>query len=256
MNYFLTELQRRNQILYWLGWIFIISFFIGLFISISDDRMVNGFSIWNTPLKYMLSTSITIWTFGWILEYLRSKSLIRLFSWLIAISLSTVNIILSYRAIRLSENFYPSLNNNNQSLYFIMLLMIAIYSVTFILITIAFFQQKKMPISQHYSWGIRMSLLCFLFIIITGGIMLWHRSHNFGGADTENGMILFNFSTRRGDIRVPHFMALHALQIIPILSYYLFNKKYQVVLFSVCYMLFTLTLLIMALLGMPFISVK
>lgn len=256
MNFFLIELQRRNPLLYLMGWLLIFAFFIGLFFSIADNRMIDGFSVWNTPLKYMLSSAITLWTFGWILEYLRSKSTIRIFSRLMAFSVCAEIILLLFRSLRKQESYFPSEYNKDHSLYYLMLLMAAIYAVTFIFITIAFFRQKKMPISQHYAWGIRMSMICFLFLILSGAIMLLKMSHNFGGTDTESGIILLNFSTHIGDMRVPHFMAIHSLQIIPVLSYYLFNKKNQVMAFSAFYIILMLTLIIMAMLGMPLIPIK
>lgn len=256
MNFFFIELQRRNALLYLMGWILMLTFFIGLFMSIADNRMINGFSVWNTPLKYTLSTSITFWTFGWILEYLRSKSTIRIFSRLIAFSLTAEIVLLFYRALRMEESYFPAPFSKDHSLYYLMLIMVAIYCVTFIFITIAFFRQKKMPISQHYTWGIRMSLLSFLIIILSGALMLLKHSHNFGGTDSDTGIILLNFSTHIGDMRVAHFMALHALQIIPLLSYYLFSKKNQVMAFSAFYMILMLTFMIMAMLGMPLIKIK
>ena len=79
--------------------------------------------------------------------------------------------------------------------------------------------------------------------------MFAKMTHTIGGIDNGSGMALFNWSQKHGDLRIAHFMGVHSLQIIPLLSYYLFNKKAQVINFSVLYFLATLSFLVLALVG-------
>jgi len=109
-----------------------------------------------------------------------------------------------------------------------------------------------MPISQHYTWGLRMGLLNFVVYTVAGLIMFAKLSNSNGGIDSDSGKILLNWGSKHGDLKIVQFMGVHSLQIIPLLSYYLFTKKTQVINFSVLYFLAILSFLILALLGITF----
>ena len=80
--------------------------------------------------------------------------------------------------------------------------------------------------------------------------------HTIGAEDGGAGLPLFNWSTGDGDLRVAHFFAVHSLQTIPLVSYYFLQKKNQVIRFSILYSIVVITLFILALAGIPLISLK
>jgi hypothetical protein len=67
-----------------------------------------------------------------------------------------------------------------------------------------------------HTWAWRAALVLFFFAIVPGVGMGSRARHTIGAEDGGTGMPLTNWSTTHGDLRVSHFFALHALQIIPL----------------------------------------
>ncbi|OYU64536.1 MAG: hypothetical protein CFE22_18265, partial [Cytophagaceae bacterium BCCC1] len=70
-----------------------------------------------------------------------------------------------------------------------------------------------------------------------------------------------NWSTLFGDLRVAHFFGVHALQLIPLLGYFVSQNmenqakaKLRVWIFSLLYFLFVVFTMVQALAGKPFIA--
>ena len=249
MRLFLVELFKRDKILFWLGWTHFLMFFFCLGLLIFNHDIIAGENAWAKPTRYYLSSGISLWTFGWFLQFINSKSQIKVFSWLIAATLFFETTIIFVQSIRGVPSHFNTSDPFNAMMNGLLLSLILIFLLTVICITFLFFKQKKMPISQHYTWGLRMGLLNFVIFSFVGIIMYARMSHSIGGNGNDRGIMLFNWSLKHGDLRIAHFMGVHSLQIIPLLSYYLFNKKAQVINFSVLYFLATLSFLVLALVG-------
>ena len=78
-------------------------------------------------------------------------------------------------------------------------------------------------------------------------------SHTVGGADGSEGLPVVNWSKKYGDLRISHFLGMHALQIIPWLSFYVLKNTLLVVLVAIIYALITTAIFIQALQGKPLI---
>jgi hypothetical protein len=59
----------------------------------------------------------------------------------------------------------------------------------------------------------------FLLAALSGFGMGGRNAHSVGGVDGGAGIVVTQWSKTHGDLRVSHFFALHAFQLLPLLGY-------------------------------------
>jgi ABC-type microcin C transport system permease subunit YejE len=116
---------------------------------------------------------------------------------------------------------------------------------------ILFFSDKVAAIPEPYLWGIRMGIFLFVVFSLQGFAMGARLSHTVGAADGSQGLPIVNWSKTYGDLRIAHFLGMHALQILPILAYYVARNVKIVLIISLLYGIVTLAIFVQALQGKP-----
>ena len=85
-------------------------------------------------------------------------------------------------------------------------------------------------------------------------------AHTVGAPDGGPGLPVTGWSTQHGDLRVAHFVGLHALQALPILTFVAFRRQHEqarirlTLAAATVYALVFVALLIQALRGFPLIA--
>ncbi|HET6721585.1 MAG TPA: hypothetical protein VFH07_02495 [Chitinophagaceae bacterium] len=250
MNFF-TELKRRNELLFWFGLFNLAVAIACLILMPFEETQLLGVNRWLKPFKFYASVGIMVLTMGWLLYYLKSAKKIKLYSWLIFISMFFENGLIITQAIRNTTSHFNITSSLNGIIFQAMGFFIVVFTVTIILVCVSFFKQKQFSIPDAYVWGIRLGILFFLFFSLEGGMMLGLMKHTVGGPDGGAGLPMVNWSTQYGDLRIAHFVGIHSLQALPLFGYYILKTKTQTILFSAVYFLVASGLFLQAMNGIP-----
>ena len=250
MNFFL-ELKRRNALLFWFGLFNLAVAIVCLVLMPFEVTQILGVNRWLKPYKFYASVGIMVLTMGWLLYYLNSAKKVKLYSWLIVISMFFENGLIITQAFRNTTSHFNISSPLNGIIFNLMGLFILLFTITIALVCISFFKQKQFSIPDTYVWGIRLGILFFLLFSLEGGMMLGIMKHTVGGPDGGAGLPVVNWSTEYGDLRIAHLIGIHALQVLPLFGYYISRTKTQTILFSGAYFLLVSALLLQAMKGIP-----
>jgi hypothetical protein len=256
---FFHELYRRSKVLTITGWIHL-ALLAGMLVVLPfDSRLVMGINPWIKPIKFAISITIYVWTIAWLLECLRLPSWTRrIISWGSSISMLTEIACITAQAARGRTSHYNVNTSLDAAIFTIMGGMIALNSVLALVLLILFFIGRY-DAPCPYLWGIRSGLVIFLAASAIGGVMIAHGAHAVGVKDGGPGLPIVNWSTSGGDLRVAHFLGLHALQVLPMVGFLIgrhkrwaiSQKTAYVLAFSGSYALLIAVLYFQAIHGLP-----
>lgn len=220
----LTELYRellQNQSVLMLAGLglFILSIVL-IIAAIFDSQQILGISRWIKPIKFTVSGAIFLWTVAVYLYYLpgRFKTARRIIAWGVAgIMIGEIGLIIMQSARGVTSHFNLS-TPLDAAVFGVMGLMISFSTFLIIYLTYLYFR-AEINLPKALIWGMRLGLIVFLVGSIQGGYMSAHNSHTVGAADGGAGLPVVNWSSESGDLRVAHFVGLHALQAIPLFAF-------------------------------------
>jgi hypothetical protein len=128
---------------------------------------------------------------------------------------------------------------------------ISIFTIYTAYIGWLFFTTDFPQLPIQYVWAIRLGIVLFVIFAFEGGMMGAKLSHTIGAPDGTPGLPLLNWSVTHGDLRVAHFIGMHALQILPLLAFYVIRSTNGVIAVAVVYGLMAVFLLWQAMRGIP-----
>lgn len=252
--HFFNTLRRRNPLLYYNGWLNVLAAVFCAAMIMATDTQVMGINAWFKPMKFFLSIAVFSWTMGWIMAYLQKPRTALVYSVILILVLAFEMVVIVWQAsngrlshFNISTRFYGML-------FQWMGIAIGILTVSTMYICLLFFIKKDFALPASYVWGIRLGLLFFVIFAIEGGFMVAQLAHTVGAPDGSPGLPVVNWSRRHGDLRIAHFVGMHALQVLPLAGYFVFRKTAGLVIFAVIYFAVTTGLFIMAMKGIPLIS--
>lgn len=220
----LANLRFRNPLLYRIGMVHFIIAVMLVVPWIVDPRQVLGISTWIKPIKFCLSIGIYAWTFGWILWDLHGRQRwIKGISWMIAVTMVIEISIIIFQASRATRSHFNEASDMDLLLFGIMGGMVAINTIA-IVISFGLFLFTKTKLDKAYLLALRLAFAVFLLGNWIGGVMISRGGHAVDAPEGGPGIFFFNWSTLGGDLRIGHFLGLHAIQVIPLISYYCYKK--------------------------------
>ncbi len=234
-----NEIYRRSPKLGWFGTINFILLFIMLCISFFDERILFGISVWSKPMKFAISIVVFSWTMAWFLHELPQKVKVKKIEWGIILMLSLEQVIIIGQAARGEMSHFNVSSLFNGILFQIMGIAIFINTIMVFWAFLLFRKVDSLPLG--YKLGIQLGMLIFIVASLEGYLMAANLSHTVGAPDGQEGIFFLNWAKSYGDLRIFHFLGLHALQVLPLFAWYFSrDKPMPVIVFGTIYFLLSL----------------
>ena len=204
---------------------------VGIFV---DPRIITGAPAWLKPFKFAISTAIysltLAWIFGWLTDWPRMR---RVVGWTTAVVFVLEVAIIDLQAWRGTTSHFNASTPLDRWLFIFM--GSAILLQTFVSVAVAVALWKQRFTDRPLGWALRLGMVLTILGAMTGPLMtrptaeqLAHAraggrmtvvgAHTVGGPDGGPGVPLTAWSREHGDVRVPHFIGLHAIQVLALVA--------------------------------------
>jgi hypothetical protein len=186
-----------------------------LLLAAVDERQLTGVNIWLKPAKFALSISIYLLTMAWLLGHLAGpRILVRAIALVVAVSMTIEQVLITLQAARGTTSHYNAATPFDSAVFSLMGFGVAANSAA-VAVTLGLFCLQRHAGALGYWWGIRLGLAIFLLGSVQGFAMIANAGHTVGAPDGGPGMPVTGWSTVAGDLRIGHFIGIHAIQILP-----------------------------------------
>jgi hypothetical protein len=249
---FITDLKGRNESLFYFGCVCFAAAILFGFLSRGTRIEVMGVNAWYKPIKFALSIGIYSFTMGWLCHYLPSSFYRPLFNSSIIVLLGFEILYIAIQAGRGQLSHFNLSTPFYSFLYTMMALAASLVTVYTMYVALLFFINDYPFLPNYYLWSIRWGLIIFVIFSFEGFVMGSRLTHTIGGADGSSGIPFLNWSTKFGDPRIAHFIGMHALQVLPFLSFYILKSTRLTFIVAILYGLLAILTLLQALQGKPF----
>ena len=250
MRTLLQKIRQLSPAFYYCGIAHLILFCVLLIVQQWDHRQLMGINVWVKPAKFAISIAIYSFTWPLLLQYFSFEKTKERYTRFTVFALCFEMLCIASQAGRGELSHYNIHGVYNMLVFSLMGIVITTQTFYALYIGVLFFRVKPVVISASVLWGIRLGILLSGLFAFEGGLMAARLSHTVGAADGSKGLPLVNWSTVAGDLRIAHFMGLHALQLIPLFAVYISPKnKLVTFLFTGLYFVVVCGLLCNALLG-------
>jgi len=206
-----------------------------------DPRIITGAPAWLKPAKFAVSIAIYTFTLAWIFtlipEWPRTR---RTVGWMTAVAMIVEVVIIDLQAFRGTTSHFNVATALDGVLFGIMGITIVVQTLSSIAVAVALWRHRFEDAAL--GWALRLGMIITIVGAMTGGLMTRPTrqqldaaragetmtvvgAHTVGAPDGGPGLPGTGWSTGHGDLRVPHFLGLHALQVLPLVALVLARRR-------------------------------
>jgi hypothetical protein len=206
-----------------------------------DRTVITGAPAWLKPAKFAVSIAIyavtLAWFFTFIPEWTRTR---RVIGWGTAIAMVIEMVIIGGQAWRGTTSHFNVATRGDALLFFVMGGTIVAQTLSTIAVAVALWRQRFAD--RSLGWALRLGMSLTIVGALTGGLMTRPTNaqleaaragerltiagaHTVGAVDGGPGLAGAGWSTQHGDLRVPHFLGLHAMQTLPLVALLLARRR-------------------------------
>lgn len=252
MKALFIRIRNISPALYYCGVAHLTLFVLLIIIAQFDHRQLMGINLWIKPIKFAISIAIYCLTWPLLLQYFPFGQLKRRFARFTVFAMAFEMLAIASQAARGQMSHYNNSGIYNAILFAVMGIVIVSQTLFAMYIGISFFTVKPVQITPALLWAIRLGILMACLFALEGGIMASRLAHTVGAPDGGPGLPLLNWSRIAGDLRIPHFIGMHALQIVPLFVILTGIKNARpVIIFSLVYFVGVSLLFANAMMGRP-----
>lgn len=271
----MTILRRPLEFVTWLMLALGLLFAV---LMLADPRIIEGAPAWLKPLKFAVSTAIYCATLAWVLRYLPdwprlARRTAAVTAWVFVVEVALV----ALQAARGTTSHFNTSTSLNGAIFSVMGVAIAVQTVAAVAIAVALWRQPF--VDRAMGWALRLGMTLAVAGASVGGMMTQPTAaqlaqaretrqmpragaHTVGAPDGGAGLPGTGWSLTHGDLRVPHFVGLHAMQALPFVAWLVTRRRGTrdsarvgvVVGAAVSYAALFALLLAQAMLGQPLIA--
>jgi hypothetical protein len=199
---------------------------------VADPRVITGAPAWLKPAKFAVSTAIYSLTLAWVFltlpDWRRTRAVV---GWTTAVVFVVEVAIIAAQAWRGTTSHFNISTPLNAALFAIMGTLILVQTATSAAVAVALWRERAFE-DRALGWAMRLGMTLTIVGASIGGmmtrptdvqlgqaratqVMAVAGAHTVGAPDGGPGLPGTGWSTEHGDMRVPHFVGLHALQFLP-----------------------------------------
>ena len=206
-----------------------------------DPRVITGAPAWLKPAKFAISTAVYSLTLAWFFTFLPDWPRLRRVAGTATASVFLLEVVLiDMQAWRGTTSHFNVGTILDAVVFGIMGTAIAFQTLAGVAVAAALWRQ---PFAERaMGWAMRLGLTLSLIGATVGGIMTRPTdaqldaaratgriavsgAHTVGAPDGGPGLAGTGWSVQHGDLRVPHFIGLHAMQALPLLAVILRRRR-------------------------------
>lgn len=193
-----------------------------------DPRAITGAPAWLKLFKFAVSTAVYSFTLAWIFQWLPDWPRVRrVVGWTTAIVFVLEVAIIAIQAWRGTTSHFNASTPLNMALFGVMGSAILAQTAVSVAVAVALWRQRFSD--EVLGWALRLGMALTIVGAMTGPLMTRPTAeqlararggermtvvgaHTVGAADGGPGVPVTGWSREHGDLRVPHFIGLHAVQ--------------------------------------------
>jgi hypothetical protein len=190
-----------------------------------ETRLFNGINVWIKPLKFQSSAALFLLTLAVFMPFLdrrqRERKAVKAAIWIISVFLLLEILYIMFRASRAEASHFNRDNMIGIILYAWMGITILISTVLSGWIGWLILKSKETIARPDLRYAIGVGLVVGTALgSLTAIYMSQQTGHWVGGVRNDaTGSFFFGWSRTGGDLRVAHFIGLHAMQGIPLIGW-------------------------------------
>ncbi|WP_433709602.1 hypothetical protein ACQP2U_24340 [Nocardia sp. CA-084685] len=201
--------------------------FVSLGGMIVDDRVLTGMPIWAKAAKFALSVLIYAVTWSWLIAQLTRWHRVAWWAGTVAAAgLGLELVVIVTQIVRGTNSHFNFTTPLDTALWETMGLSIIAVWVATLIVSLALFRNPTPDPARNAA--IRYGAILSLIGAALGMLMVLptqdqratesaiRGAHTVGLADGGPGLPILGWSTARGDLRIPHFFGMHAVQLLPL----------------------------------------